>query len=320
MLTRVLRTNAATIEHTFVVGETPTDSSTTPVTFAVTDANGAAVQSGDAASAGVGTGRYTFALTPRATLDLLTVEWSATIAGAPVVEVDEVEIVGGRLFTLAEARASDPILSSTSKYSTADLTAALLETEQELEEITDRSFFGRYRREVLDGTGTAELVLPGHDIAIIRAARVAPRLDGTFVALTAGQLAALAIAEDGTVTRADGAVWTEGVRNVIVEYELGLVRPPADLVRATKTRFRTWCNVTRSGVPDRALSFTTAEGTNYRLDQPGAYKTGIPEVDAIYGRYSMRDGAGAGDGRAVPASRTLNYDPQRYSLFHGGTR
>ncbi|HYQ63558.1 hypothetical protein [Actinophytocola sp.] len=320
MLTRVLRTAAAAIDHTFVVGETPTDSSTTPVAVTITDANGDSVQTGNATSAGAGTGRYTFALTPRASLDLLTVEWSATIAGAAVVEVDEVEIVGGRLFTLAQARASDPILANTSKYTTADLAAALLETEQELEEITDRSFFGRYRREVLDGTGTGEVLLPGHDLRTIRAVQLAPRVDGTFVPLSAGALAALALTPDNTLVRTDGAVWTEGRRNVIVEYELGLSRPPADLVRAAKTRFRTWCNVTRSGVPDRALSFTTAEGTNYRLDQPGAYKTGIPEVDGVYGRYSLRDGAGAGDGRSVPASRPLNFDPQYNSLFHGGVR
>lgn len=319
MLTRVLRTAAATIEHTFVVGETPTDSSTT-VAVTIKDANGDTVQTANATSAGADTGRYTLDLTPRATLDLLTVEWSATIAGAAVIEADDVEIVGGRLFTLADARASDPILSSTSKYPTAALTTALLETEQELEEICDRSFFPRYRREVLDGTGTPELLLPGHDLRAIRAASVAPRLDSTFTPLTGAQLGALALTPDGTVIRTDGGVWPEGRRNVIVEYELGLVRPPADLVRASKTRFRTWCNVTHSGTPDRAVSFTTAEGTNYRIDQPGAYKTGIPEVDAVYGRYSLRDGAGAGDGRPVPASRPLNFDPQYYSLFHGGVR
>lgn len=319
MLTRVLRTAAATIEHTFVVDETATDSSTT-VTVEITDANGTAVQSGNAVSAGADTGRYTFALTPQAGLMLLTVAWSATIAGAAVVEVDDVEIVGGRFFTLAEARASDPILSSASKYTTANLRDALLETETECEEICDRSFFPRYRREIVDGTGSGELLLPGHDITAIRAVKVAPRVGQTFTALTVDQLAALAVTPDNTVIRTDGAAWTEGRQNVIVEYELGLSRPPADLLRASKTRFRTWCNIVRSGVPDRAIAYTTAEGTNYRLDQPGAYKTGVPDVDAAYGRYSKRDGAGGGDGRAVPASRPLNYDPQRYSLFHGGQR
>jgi hypothetical protein len=173
---------------------------------------------------------------------------------------------------------------------------------------------------VLDGTGTGELLLPGHDIRAIRAVRVAPRFGETFVALSADQLAALAVTDDGTVIRTDRAVWTEGRRNVIVEYEVGLNRPPADLLRAAKTRFRAWTNVTRSGVPDRALSYTTAQGTSYRLDQPGAFKTGIPEVDAIYGRYSKRDGAGGGDGRSVPASRQMSFDPQHYSLFHGGVR
>ena len=319
MLTRVRTTAAAQLEHTFVVGETETDSTTT-VTVAITDANDTAVQSGNATSAGAGTGRYTITLQPRTELALLTVAWTATIDDVVVVETDEVEIVGGRFFTLREGRNSDSTLASTERYPTEALAVALLETEQECEYICDRSFFPRYRREILDGTGTSELALPGHDIREVRAVRVAPRVGLDFTDLTADQLAACTVTPDGTLLRTDGTAWTEGRDNVVVEYQVGLAAPPSDLVRAAMTRFRTRLNMPRSGVPERALSFTTAEGTQYRLDQPGAFKTGLPEVDAVYARYSKRDGAGGGDGRSVPASRQLNFDPQRDSLFHGGVR
>lgn len=318
-LTRVAKTAAATLEHTFYVGETGTDSSTSPVTVAITDANGTAVTSGNATSAGQG--RYTFPLPAQAQLQLLTVAWSGTIAGAAVVETDLVEIVGGFFFTLAEGRSSDTTLADTTKYSTAQLTAARLEVEVECEEICDRAFVPRYKRVVLDGTGTSELVLGGHDIRTVRAVKVAPRVGETFVALSAAELAALTVTPDQVLIRTDNATWTEGRDNVIVELEHGLDRPAEDLVRAAKVRFRSRLNIHRTGIPDRAVSFTTGEGATYRLSLPDAYKTGLPDVDAVYARYSLRSGAGTGqDGRDVPASRPLNFDPQHLSLFHGGVR
>jgi hypothetical protein len=323
-LTRVARTAAATLEHTFYVGETATDSTTT-VTVAITDANGASVDSGNAVSAGAS--RYTFALEGQAALQVLTVAWTGTISGATVVETDTVEIVGGFFFTLVEGRGSDSSLSDTSKYTTPQLTESRVEVEQECEEICDRAFVPRYGRLVLDGTGTSELMLTAQgdfrtaDIRTIRAVRVAPRAGETFVPLSPAELAKLAITPDRVLKRVDGNIWTEERSNVIVEYEYGMDAPSRDLVRAAKIRFRSRLNIPRTNIPDRALSYTTAEGTSYRLSLPEAYRTGIPDVDAIYSRYSLRSGTGTGeDGRNVPASRQLNFDPQHHSLFHGGVR
>lgn len=320
--TRVHRTAASTLEHTFYVDETLTDSTTT-VTVAVTDANGVSITSGNATSAGAGTGRYTFTLAGQPQTALYTVAWSATIAGASVVETDHVEIVGGFFFTLAEGRASDSTLADQGKYPTAQLILARLETEMECEEICDRSFVPRYRRAVLNGTGNSELMLVGdNDIRSIRAVKVAPSVDGTFTALTAGELAKLAITPDRVVVRTDGNIWPEEFSNVIVEYEYGLTVPPQDLKRASMARFRSRLNMTRSGIPERVMSYTTGDGTNYRLSIPDAYRTGLPDVDAVYARWSLRSGVGGSgeDARDVPASRLLNFDPQNHSLFHGGIR
>jgi len=324
--TRVLKTSAATLAHTFYVGETPTDATGT-VTVAVTDANGTAVTSGNATHPGPA-GVYNFALPGQASLSRLSVAWSATISGSAVVQTDVVEVVGGFFFTLAQGRASDSSLSDTTKYPTADLETKRVEVEEECEAITDRAFVPRYARVVLDGTGESDLVLKHPDpersiahVRSIRSVKMAPRADEAFVAFTAGELAALQVADDGTLRRVDGVPFTKGYGNVIVEFEYGLDGPPAELVQACLTRFRSRLNLNKTAIPDRASSFTVADGGTFRLDLPGAFKTGLPMVDAVYARYSRRSGAGPGSGgRAVAASRMLNYDPQYTSLFHGGRR
>jgi hypothetical protein len=322
---RVAKTSAAVLTHCFEVGETLTDSSTLP-TVAVTDATGASVSSGNATHTTPGT--YTYTLPGQSQLGWLTAAWAGTIASAAVVQSDPVEIVGGFFFSLATGRGSDSSLSDTSKYPTADLELARLEVEQECEAITDRAFVPRYLRMTLDGTGESDLVLAHPDpdrtvsgVRTIRSVKMAPRADGTFVSFTAGELAALKVADDGTLRRLDGRTFTEGFANIIIELEYGLDAPPADLVRACLTRFRSRLNINKSAIPTNATSYSTVEGGTYRLDIPGPGKTGLPHVDAVYARYSLRSGVGpGGTGRALPAARTLNYDPQRTSLFHGGRR
>ncbi|GAA4100913.1 hypothetical protein [Nonomuraea soli] len=324
---RIRRTAPALLAHTFYEGETPADAAGA-VAVTVTDAAGVSVATGDATHAGAGTGRYTFHLAGQAQLALLTVTWSGTIGGSAVTESDQVEIVGGHLFTLVEGRGSDETLASPAKYSTADLIEARQEVEEELERITGRSWTPRYRRLILPGTGTWDLVLPdGGDeyvasmllrgVRSIRSAGIQHAPGAAVTPLSAGELAALAVAGDGQVRRTDGRTWTSGVGNVVIEYEYGSDAAPADLVKAALVRFRSRLNIARSGVPDRAISFQVTEGGTYRLSTPSADRTGIPEVDAVYHRYARGAGGGQGGGPA-PASRTLDYTPQHRSLFHGG--
>lgn len=324
-LTRIARTAPATLTHTFVVGETPTDATGT-VTVTITDATGTAIVTAAATTHGT-TGVYTYALAGQAKLSLLTVAWTGTFSGSAVTETDTVEICGGFFFNLLDARNSDTSLADTGTYPDADLLVARQEVEDECERICDRAFVPRYRYAVLDGTGTTDVMLTDWewaqmgrsmaDVRTIRSASVAPQVGQTFVPLTTAQLAGLVVTSDGMLRRVDGTIWTEGVQNLIVELEYGWDYPPSDLVRAAKTRLRDRLNINKSGIPDRASSFTTVDGGTYRLDLPGAWKTGIPAVDAIYGGYSRRSGAGTGvPGRGVPASRTLTYTPQVNSIFH----
>lgn len=328
---RVQRTAAAAITHVFYTPgtETPADPTGTP-TYVVTSAVGATVASGNATVVGSGSGQVTLSVPGQASVDLLTVAITATVGGVSVIGYDTVEVVGGFFFELAEGRASDSSLADVERYPTSTLEWARAATEYECEMICDRSFVARYAYFTLDGTGTGNIVLPGPDIdrsfrdfVRLRSLSVAPQVDETFVDFTAGQLADVAVDPDGTAIRSSGDVFTWGRQNVRGGYEYGRAGAiPRDLREATLTRFRTWCNVRRSGVPDRATSYTTVDGSTYRIALPGANATGIPDVDAIYSRYSFRarTGTQAMGGGAVPAGRTYSYDPQVFSLFHGRRR
>jgi hypothetical protein len=288
----------------------------------VVDANGTAVVSGNASVAGGGSGITSFTLAAQTMTRLLTVTWSATVAGVPRVEVDVVEVVSGFFFSLKTGRDSDSSLADTAKYTTQQLLDARLQVEQEAEDICDQAFLPRYARVVLDGTGNSTLLLrhpdPQRSVASVRTIRrisVAPQLDETFVDFTAGQLADVSVSADGTLRRSSGDLFTEGRQNVVVEYEYGLSTPPVGMVTAALIRFRSRLNLFRTGIPDRASSFTAADGGTYRISLPDAWRTGIPEVDAAYSRYSRRARTGP-NGGPVPASRTFSYEPQRFSLFH----
>lgn len=323
-LTRIAKSAAGTLSHTFLVDEIPADSTTT-VTYAVVDAAGNSVASGNATHGDPGA--YSFVLPAQSALNALTVTWSATVAGSATAATTYAEIVGGFLFSLQQARASDSVLADNGDYTTTDLIGGRLEVETECENICDLAFVPRYDRVVLDGTGTSEILLkhsdPGRSVAEVRTVRsvsMADSPDGAFTDFTSGELADLAVAADGTLRRTGGDVFTEGRGNLVVEFEYGLDRPPVDLVRQAMVRLRTVLNIPKSGVPDRASSFTVTEGGTFRLDMPGPFKTGIPSVDAAYGRYSRRSTGSGATGRSVPASRTLTYRPQAGSMFHGWGR
>lgn len=275
-----------------------------------------------AVSAGSG-GLWNLAFPGVATLDQVVVTWSAEIDGHAVSDTDIVEITGGHYFGLREARRDIPDLTAI-KFSTAFVRERRVEIEEEFEGICGRSFLPRYRRVTLDGTDDNRLYLPDADVSRIRS--VSLLVDGTPVAFTDPQLAELVLRpDDRSIARPSGALWPLGAGNVVIGYDYGMTRPPSDLKRVALVRLRSRVMMLRSGIPDRALSWSNQAGETYRLSIPAAYRTGVPEVDGVLDRYSLRpsddDGTGTGGGgNAAPASRTLNYDPQRYSLFHGGQR
>jgi hypothetical protein len=289
-LVRVQQTSSATLSRTFYVDETPTDAAA-GVSVTVTRPDGTAVTSGSATLAGAGTGRYTFVLPggPAAPgsatwqLDTLTVAWAGTVGGAAITLTDTVEVVGGFLFSLTEARNSDPALMSSVMYPTALLAAKRIEVEQECERICRQAFVPRFARRKLNGDGSRRVQLPHPFVRRLRAASVAWVTGSAQVPLGTGEFANIAVTDEGQAVRGFN-IWPSGVGNVVVEYEHGWDGPPADIVDAALTRMRTLLARPRSGVPDRVASYTNDAGT-FRVSMPGPAATGIPDVDAVYHSY-----------------------------------
>jgi hypothetical protein len=214
------------------------------------------------------------------------VTWAGTIGSALVSLTDTVEVVGGFYFGLAEARASDNALTDPVKYTTAMLAAARIQVEQEIDEICYRAFVPRFRRVALDGTGTDTISTPDPDLRTLRAASIAYLTGGDLQALTGSYLTRVVPVADGLLVRQYGLPWPFGTGNAVVEYEYGLDAPPEELRQAGMKRMRSVLTSRNSGVPDRASSYTTQEGSTYRLTLPGRRSTGIPDIDAVYMRYA----------------------------------
>lgn len=283
-LVRVLRTASVVLTHIFYVDETPTDA-TGAVTYSVKRLDGTVVASGSA-SGPAPTGTYTFTVPAQTQVDTLTVDWTGLVAGATVTARDIVEIVGGYLFGLAEARAQPPALD-TIKWPTAKLAQKRIGVETECEEICGQAFVPRFARVqfTLDGDtrGTTlvnKLTLPHIGVRTLRACTV----DGVTQSV-----AGLTVSQSGVLR---GLTWA-GVAtgtSVIVEYEYGMDYPPEDLKDAAMLRLRSRLSAGDTGVPQRALSFSVADGGVYRLSTPSGKKTGIPDVDGPYERWTLDRG------------------------------
>ncbi|MET8908384.1 hypothetical protein [Micromonospora sp. NPDC004551] len=271
-LFRVLRASGATLTHTFRVGETATDA-TGAVTVAVARLDGTPVQSGAATHPAGQTGVYTFALNPVAQLDALTVTWSGTIAGAARAEQDLVEVVGGFLFEVADLRTEHQI--DPTRYPTAVLEARRVIAEVECEDICGVAFVPRFRRVAVDSRGCRDLLLPDAEVRTVRAVSAGG---------TVWPLAGVTASTSG-VLASTGAPWPAG--RVVVEYEHGLDGPPPDLIDAVMLRAFSMLGRAGAAVPQRAITWSAAEGGTYRLALPGARKTGIPDVDGPYERHTL---------------------------------
>ena len=262
------------------------------VTVTVTAADGTVVlPAGTATTAGT-TGVRTVDLTAADNdrLDLLTVEWT----DGSSTRTTHVEVVGGYYASVRAIRDADDVLSDTRKYPAALITEARRRVEAEFEDFCGVSFVPRYRRWRMSGAGNQALQLPDRMLRKVRKVRdyglgisVASYYD-----FTAAQLAAIPASPEGIAWRTDGLWFWKGTDNVVIDYEHGYDRPPADLQGAFMLRVRDLLNRHNRGVPDRATTFTSDVGGTYSLlvAGRGGSLTGIPDVDVVLKRYSMSIG------------------------------
>lgn len=278
--TQILRYTAATLTFSWYT-DGALDAGIDAVTIGIVNDDGDTIVAAGTATTDVGDGTYTYAVpnTLTAVPDLWTATWTDTSSGDD--QETRIEVVGGWLFTEAEARAwHNSALTSATTYTDAWIAEQRVRITDELEQILGRSPVPRYRRETLSGSGGHLLYLERPDVTEI----IAATIGGT--AQTVGDLVVA-----GSVNNAlhhTTATWTEGStsdpRNVKVEYVHGL-NAPADLKRAALTLLHR--SVT-SELDARMVSFTDGFG-NFRLAQPGQRNSfyGLPPVDAVLARYRL---------------------------------
>lgn len=266
---KILVATPATLRATFYVGETPTDVGA--VTVAVTRADGTAVAGVGAASSPT-PGVYEAALPAQAAPNMLTATWTATTRTLTTFH----EIVGGFYAELADIRALDA-LANTSKYPTPKLETARAQAEDRFEDATGVSWVPRYRRDVLSGDNTAQLLL----------GRVRPRTVKavTIAGVAAADLSLFRLYDHGAIERTTGATWPRdahgGGGNIVVEYVHGYDQPPEDVRQAFLTYVRYLLLDSNSRIPDRASVMSTDLGT-FQLTTAGFNRpTGLPDVDAV---------------------------------------
>jgi hypothetical protein len=318
---RILRGAAATLTYQHLDANGDAVDAGGVLTVAVAKADGTVVLASGTATARQSVGEYTVQVTAAQTsvLDVLTATWTDSAAPA-AARTTEHEIVGGFMFSIAQV-STEP---GTEDYDRSAIIARRAEVEDEAEWICDVAWVPRYRRLVLDGTGEDAIISGVRKIRAIRSVRIYPTTGATtYTSLTVGQLAGLVVDQAGTIRRTDGSYFELGFGNIVVEVEHGYTEPFADVRTASIIRCRDLLTRPDSSVPDRARSYTDGAGFSYDLLPQDEFSTGIPHVDAVYLRRSLRRSSAGGSGpggaaTAAPASRQLNYDPQFWGLYRGG--
>lgn len=279
-MVRIIAGRSATITHTFYSDGVATNPTPDAATIGITRDDGTTLVAAATGTTDTGTGTVSYTLTPTqtATLDVLTVRWTATFGSQSQVFTDYVEIVGDCLFSIAQARALTP-LNDTTTYTLAKLLNVRTLVEEAIEDSCGVAFVPRYRREAIAGTNTTTVVVSQPRVTALRSVT----LDG--VALSVASLATVVPNDAGVLYYPAGWAW--GASNYDIAYEHGYPRPPARITQAALTLARSW--LVDGPLDDRTTAFTTPDGT-FALSTPGMRGSifGIPEVDAAVRQYDER--------------------------------
>jgi hypothetical protein len=278
---RILTDTPGTISNQWYSADDPADPGT--VTVGITRADGTVLVAPGAGTGGSGVNPRTFTLTTAhtATLDLLTVTWTTSLLGESVTHV---EVVGGFLFTLAQARL-DPDLSDQTAVPDALLREKRTIAEVELEHALGVALVPRYTRERISGNGRNLLQTTWAMPRVLRACSVGQI---TEVALTASAIAQIKPFRFGWM-RQDG--WEDGVSNVVIGYEHGYDWPLGDVLNAalalTKRALSSPAS-SSSGIVIRAEAGQSS--ITYASPSAGASTRvfGIPDVDNYVANWDHR--------------------------------
>jgi hypothetical protein len=228
------------------------------------------------------TGQYQTTLTAAvhtSRLDWLTVTWTGTTSAGVQTFSDTVEVVGGFYLSIAELRDIRG-LDDSDKVTSLQLRETCNEFEDLAELYTGVAYVPRFARETFTGRGYTNVLL-GHmrPRSVVVASSVSTTGAVTTFTLDNWRL------EPSGVLVTDGDVLTAaiyGEQNLTIEYEHGLDRPPASLVRACRLYCQWQLLKDRSqvGRDIRSVSDPSGFNTTYSMaDWDQGRPTGIGEID-----------------------------------------
>ena len=274
---RALRAVPYEASVTYRDGDSIVDPGT--VTIGIVRADGTQlVAPGTATYGGAAAGPRTFDLTAAehtATLDRLTLTWTSATLGTLTTHI---EVVGGFLFSVAQARARD---LKADTFPTDALLLVRAAVERALEDACGVAFVPRAARATLSGPGE-RTILPEHR-------RIRRLVDATVdgAALTAGELADVEVLDTDELYRPAG--WPRGVHNITVAYEHGHDEPPGLVDQAALELLESVLLGEKGTISPRATGITSEAGS-IALVTAGVRGAlfGVPSCNAVVDAYGYR--------------------------------
>lgn len=276
----ILKGTQGKLRVSFYVDGALTDA-TAGVTVSVTRLDGTSLVAAQAATKD-SLGVYSYTLTPAqtATLDLLTAVWSGAFEGAAQTVTTYHEVVGGQLFSLADARAWDnAAMATAATYPDRAILKAHDRIADEFADILGFQLFPRIDEALVDGAGYDYLGIPALYVRSVRSVETRDSGGAVWVAFDSDDLADVLVYESGRILRESLGVFAYGRRNVRLRFEHGMTRPLAGAREMALTVLRS--ALVPSNLTDRAWMMSDDTGT-YRLSTPdGIHRWyGIPTVDS----------------------------------------
>lgn len=277
---RILLNQPGDISATWELDGAVVDPGTVTVTI-TRDSDGSTVVSG-AATSGTGAVARTYTLTPAQTaqLDLLKAVWTSGNDGSTVTTY--AEVVGGYLFSIAQARLMSP-LQDTATYPTEQLLLYRVMAETALEDICGVSFVPRYTREQAHIASYGILETSRRLVRTVRQITTWQSVNGVGQQVPLPTLAGYQVVATDQVFMP--VLWSWWSMPIYIAYEHGYNEPPPRVGRAALLLARRW--IVESPWDERLTGFRSREGgemTILTASHTNAFD--LPEVEAIAELYS----------------------------------
>lgn len=276
---------SATISHQFTDADGEAADPTTGgavVSVTVTRSNGDSVTTGAVAGTGTAARTATIALAELTVTDRLSAAWKLD---GTTVAVDDIEVVGGPLRSLADIRAVDGTLATEAEDA---LVRARRAVEDTLLSELGRSPVERLVVERLDGSGTSRLSLGWPDLREVAWARIYTSATA-YTELTATELVAIPPSLAAVAERTDGKWWPCGQSNVEIAYRFGMPTLPGDIADNLILAIRHHLDIFRTSRPFLGETVRLPDGTTVGNNRPGVGRsiTGNDDVDAAIRRHAF---------------------------------